>query len=157
MTYLTFKSYVRKKFKNYTKTYYKGQYMYINNVLKLARDNDRLAYLGQAYFTTNKKLSDGNKFSVLTGKSYKTIKDFENDNGKYQNQYRDLLENRKIAKKEAIKKINSMLIKKNKSISWLASQSNIDRSNLYKVLKKEQYKNVSLINLLTLNNILNRI
>ena len=131
--------------------------MYINNVLKLAKENDRLAYLAQAFFITNKKLSDGNKFSIITGKTYKSVEQFEKDSGKYQDQYRDLLENRKVAKRATIKKINLQLANKKKSISWLASQSDIDRSNLHKVLRKEQYKNVSLRKLMILNNILNRI
>lgn len=143
MKYQTLKSYIRRKFINYLNDHYPGQKQYLNQLLVLSKDNYRLAVICQSYFITHKSLDTSNLFSSYTGESYKSIEEFEKSNNKYVMQFKESLTYRDGGKKFFINKINKIIDEYKLSISQVAKETNMDRSNLYKVLKHNDFDRLS--------------
>ena len=151
MKYQTLKSYIRRKFINYLNDHYPGQKQYLSQLLVLSKDNYRLAVICQSYFIMHKNIDASNLFASYTGESYKSIEEFEKSKNKYVIQFKERLTYRDGGKKFFVNKINKLIEEYKLSISQVAKETNMDRSNLYKVLKHNDFDRLSNDKLISLH------
>ena len=151
MKYQTLKSYIRRKFVNYLNDHYPGQKQYLSQLLVLSKDNYRLAVICQSYFIMHKNIDTSNLFASYTGESYKSIEEFEKSKNKYVIQFKERLSYRNGGKRLFVDKINEIIKQGNISISKVAKETNMDRSNLYKVLKHNDFDRLANDKLISLH------
>lgn len=150
MTYLTLKSYIRKEFERYLQDYYPNSKKYLALMLKESQADYRLAVISQCYFYTHKSIEAGNMFSALTNEKYDSLEEFQASENKYVDQFRTVVHSQKRAKKPMIAKIQHHLNTTNITISKLAREVKVDRSNLHKVLKYGKYHLLSTTKIATI-------
>ena len=151
MKYQTLKSYIRRKYNSYLKTHYPDQKKYLRQLLTLSKQNYRLAVICQSYYITHKSIEEANLFSAYTGETYKNLDEFKASNNKYVIQFRDVSKYNHDIKEHYANAVNEIIEEYKLSISKVAKETNMDRSNLYKVLKHNDFDRLSNDKLISLH------
>lgn len=143
MTYLTYKSYIRREFERYLRENYKGTKKYLNLILKLSEKDYRLAVISQCYFYTHKGQEAGDSFERITQEKYKSLDQLISSQNKYSIQFDTISNSNNRAKDKMISKIEKYMDEYKIKPGTLSRKANIDRSNLHKVIKNKNYSRLS--------------
>ena len=118
--------------------------MYLNKILKLSKDDHRLAMIAQSTYYSKGELHLANKFSNITKEKYESYSEFQNSNNKYSEQFRGKTYQKLNSKIYIINLILEKLENIGMTCYRLAKINNVPSNKLYSILNMKDMSAYSL-------------
>lgn len=130
MKKVTLRNYCTSKYKEYWENNYSGK-RNLYYVLKISRNDERLAIVAQSYYYSTSNFELAHKFAAMTHENYKTMNEFEKSKNKYVRDFSQVKINKNNAKLFFKDEIVILVKKLKTNYNAIARTTQFTKSKLY--------------------------